>query len=585
MAASMRHEPDYTSGTLECAELGVSVGWVCHGGSFSDCLPIWNETQEVCLVFVGEHFGEESETRSLRESGHDVSGLDASDLVHLYERDGVRFFEKLNGIFCGILIDRRSSEVFLFNDRYGLGRVYYHEDADVLVAASEAKAILKVFPETRRISARGLGEYASCGYVLQNRSLFEGIDLLPPGSLWIKRRHSVVQKGVYFDRSSWEASKSLSENEFCGIALETLRRVLPRYLKGASKVGMSLTGGLDSRIIMALARPSPSLVECYTHRGPFHECADASVGRRVAQVCGLSHRLIHVADEFLNRFEDLARQCVVVTDGAMDVSGAAGLYANRIARHEIAPIRLTGNYGGQILRGLVELKSRKSVWTFLDSSLSSEMRSATETLRGELDAPRASIIAFKQVPWVHFARYAMEQSQVTVRSPYLDNELVPLAYYAPVDIEAGRRVSMRLIADGNPALAAFPTDRGLLQDPGPWDCLRRKILEAGVKAEYAFDYGMPKWLVEVDRICGFLHLERMFLGRHKYYHFRHYYRHALAPVVQSVLLDPTALSRPYLDRNCVERLVHRHVSGRGNHTMEIHMLLTLDFIHRYVLPG
>ncbi len=54
MLNSMLHEPTYTSGQIVEESLGVWAGWVCHGGSFSDCLPIWNETKDVCLLFVGE---------------------------------------------------------------------------------------------------------------------------------------------------------------------------------------------------------------------------------------------------------------------------------------------------------------------------------------------------------------------------------------------------------------------------------------------------------------------------------------------------------------------------------------------------
>ena len=94
---------------------------------------------------------------------------------------------------------------------------------------------------------------------------------------------------------------------------------------------------------------------------------------------------------------------------------------------------------------------------------------------------------------------------------------------------------------------------------------------------------MPQWLARVDRILAPLHLERLFLGRQKFYHFRTWYRHELAAHVQAVLLDPRALGRPYLDAKRVEQAVRDHVCGNANHTLEIHKLLTAESLHRQLL--
>jgi asparagine synthase (glutamine-hydrolysing) len=78
-------------------------------------------------------------------------------------------------------------------------------------------------------------------------------------------------------------------------------------------------------------------------------------------------------------------------------------------------------------------------------------------------------------------------------------------------------------------------------------------------------------------------LERAFLGRHKFYHFRVWYRDALANYVRGMLLDSRTLSRPYLERNGLEHMVQRHVSGTGNYTLAIHKALTLELLHRQFL--
>jgi asparagine synthase (glutamine-hydrolysing) len=113
----------------------------------------------------------------------------------------------------------------------------------------------------------------------------------------------------------------------------------------------------------------------------------------------------------------------------------------------------------------------------------------------------------------------------------------------------------------------------------------RHYLQFTFKADYAYDYGMPQWVAQVDHVFSALHLERLFLGRHKFYHFRVWYRDALARYVQEVLLDPAALSRPYVDRKGLETMVRAHLKGDRNYTVGIHKALTLELLHRLFIDA
>ena len=97
MVKCLMHEPFYVSGTYSNSGLGVWIGWVGHAGSFSDCMPVWNETKDVCLIFSGEDFSDTTEIERLIEKGHKCDSKNASYLVHLYEEFGIQFLEKLNG--------------------------------------------------------------------------------------------------------------------------------------------------------------------------------------------------------------------------------------------------------------------------------------------------------------------------------------------------------------------------------------------------------------------------------------------------------------------------------------------------------
>jgi asparagine synthase (glutamine-hydrolysing) len=92
--------------------------------------------------------------------------------------------------------------------------------------------------------------------------------------------------------------------------------------------------------------------------------------------------------------------------------------------------------------------------------------------------------------------------------------------------------------------------------------------------------GMPQWLCRIDHLLAGFHLENQFLGRHKVFHFRVWYRDSLAGYIKEILLDSRSLSRPYLERKTLEAVVWDHVKGRRNYTNELHKLLTLELLHR-----
>ena len=108
----------------------------------------------------------------------------------------------------------------------------------------------------------------------------------------------------------------------------------------------------------------------------------------------------------------------------------------------------------------------------------------------------------------------------------------------------------------------------------------RAFLEFTFKAEYAYDYGMPQWVSRIDHFVSPLKLQRLFLGRHKFYHYRVWYRDALSNYVREILLDSRSLGRPYVERRKVEDIVNGHLKGGLNYTTEIHKLLTLELMHR-----
>src|SRR2546426_12099060 len=193
MMRCMLHESFYKHGTYLLPEAGCYLGWINHPNSFSDCNPIVNPTRDRILIFSGEHFDHYNSTVSRRPQDGYV-GTNATHLLGLYETKGETFLLDLNGWFAGVLIDLRAQTILLFNDRFGVHRVYYHEDKESFAFASEAKSLLSIRPQTRTVDPRALGEFLGFGTVFQNRTLFPNIFVLPGGSSWTFKASSDINK-------------------------------------------------------------------------------------------------------------------------------------------------------------------------------------------------------------------------------------------------------------------------------------------------------------------------------------------------------------------------------------------------------
>lgn len=577
MLDSMHHESFYESRSCHDEELGIAAGWVAFKGTGAEKMPVWNGSGDICLILLADRMVCGRNGRDIENGGAIVEWFKD------YEKHGLTALERFNGWFCGILLDHREKRICVFNDRYGINRIYFYESPKGFYFASEAKALLRILPETRELDGRGLAEYFACGCVMQNRTVFSRLELFHPGSVWTFAPGQQGVKRIYFQKERWEELQQVDSEEYYERLRAIWARSLPTYWEGDERVGLSLTGGVDSRMILASV-PERVALPCYTFGGMYRDCADVRVSRKVARVCGRSHETILLGSEFFREFPSLAEKSVYVTDGTLDVTGATDLYVHRRVR-EIAPVRITGLYGGEILRSLVAFKPMPQARDHLNPEFAAMLQTAHHTYAGELKGHRQSFIAFKQAPWHIYSRLSIERSQVTIRTPYFENDLVALSFQAP-QRSLSYEPALRLITEENPRLKGIATDRAFEARTGfSIRRIRHWQQQFTYRAEYAYDYGMPQWLARIDGSLRPLRIERAFLGRHKYYHFRLWYRDQLREYVSSILLDSKSLSRAYLKREAVERLVRSHLSGRGNYTLEIHRLLTVELIQRKLTEG
>jgi len=584
MVSSMEHEPSYDSGTYLAPEMSIYAGWVAHENSSGAGQPFFNERKDVVLLLSGECFVDADTRISLRRKRHGFGERTGSWLVHLYEEEGHRFFEKLNGLFSGLLIDQRQGKAFLFNDRYGVERIYWNETKGAVFFASEAKALLRVSPELRTFDQEGVAQFLTFGCTLGQRTLFRGVQLLPEGSVW-SFEDGKCQKRKYFSPETWESQTILPADSFRAEFEETFKRVLPRYFESESRIGVSLTAGLDSRMIMACLPNGGERPVCYTFAGPKQDTLDARLAGRVARMCGLEHQMLRLSGDLFSNFSSHVDKTVYVTDGSLGPLGAHEISLNRQAC-QLAPVRLTGVFGGELLRGVSMFKPLGLARRLVNPELRQSLNYLAHEWNRNAQHP-VTFTAFREIPQKRFGTPAASRSQLTFRTPYLDNEIVALAYRAPESLRGSPLPAWSVVQSNNEALSQIPTDTGVVAKANGLTGAPRRILSKAVcKLDYLYAEGLPHWLSPFDPLFDLVDSRARLFGWHKFLHYRRWFRRELADYIAGTLKEVTTRrSSPFWNFGFLESLAHEHINGRRNYVHEIDAVLTLDAVDRLLFHG
>jgi asparagine synthase (glutamine-hydrolysing) len=573
MIDCMVHEPFYKQGFYVNEELGIYAGWTCHPDSYADCMPATNESKDVILIFVGEHFDDRFTSRENK----------ATELTRRYEAEGEVFLKALNGWFSGLLIDLRLSKIILFNDRFAMQRIHYYEANDVFLFGSEAKSLLKIKPSLRELDPRSLGELISCNCVLEDRSLFRNVSLLPGGAAWTWDREGNIEKTLYFHQDEWESLSPLDERTFSAELIGTIKAVIPRYFREKERVGISLTGGLDSRMIMACLNPLPGELPCYTFGGQ-KDTLDISIAKKIAEVCGQKHTAIRLGPSFFIEFPRLAEKTTYVTDGGLDVSSTHDLFFNRLAR-AIAPIRVTGKFGSEVIRDHTMFNAAEYRSALFVSDLKKYVNETVDTLKELKKGHPLSVAVFKDFPWREYNKISIEQSQSVFRSPYMDNDIIRLMYRAPAGVRSSNWLQRTIIRECNAELSAITSDRGYGELTNAFVSKMLVLYYYALfKADYVYLYALPHWLTCLDTMWLGMNGGRPLCGgSQKFEYYRLWYRRELSGYVREILLDRRTLRRPYFDRKFLEMMVLAHIKGTRNYMNEITKAMSLELCHRLLI--
>ncbi len=258
--------------------------------------PMWNEDGSICVLFNGEIYNQAELRAELLAAGH-VFRSDHSDtevLVHGYEQWGDDLPARLNGMFAFVIWDRPRRRLFAARDRFAEKPFFYVSRPGFFAFASELSALIMHPAVDRTIDQRALQKFFAYGYIPAPNALYRGARKLPGGcSLTLDLADFRVQERRYW-RFAIEADEYAPDRRI-GALTEELRslldRAVTRRLVSDVPLGVFLSGGIDSSLVLALSsrhRPPESL-DTFTigfNEPSFDESTNA---RQVAAAIGSRH--------------------------------------------------------------------------------------------------------------------------------------------------------------------------------------------------------------------------------------------------------------------------------------------------------
>ena len=502
----------------------------------------------------------------------------------------------LHGLFSAAVWDAAGRRLLLVNDRFGMKPLYYSHGGGRLVFATEIKALLAVGDLPLGTDLQGLVGFFSFGQPLGKHTFFEAVRALPPGAvLEYRPAGDLLRERRYFRLAPRRLARAVSEEEHIERLGDLFKAAVERRLASAAHLGLSLSGGLDSRTILGVidTKRIPVTTVCVGIPG----CIDQEMARRLAALAGSRHCEVALDGAFLDRFEEHLRDLIWLTDGH---HRSQAITLPTLPRYrELGTDVLLRGHAGELLhmqkaydfsldRSLLSTRDATEVETWLLRRLGGWMLAGVEgpllkgmsrqelaersrlLLRGELseleedDPPvhRVWRLFITQRLRRHVAMSLLEYgSSMRVRLPYLDNDLIDAVLGSPPALKMDERVQARILARFRPGfLAISNANTGVRIGAGP---LRRRI---GVFRRRALArLGLP----------GYQPYERLGL----------WLRRELKPLVDQILLDRRCLDRGILEPGTVRQVIAAHTSGRANHTFLLMALLIFEIGQRMTLEG
>ncbi|MFZ5576488.1 MAG: asparagine synthase (glutamine-hydrolyzing) [Pseudomonadota bacterium] len=528
--------------------------------------PFVSDDGRIALVQNGEIFNHvelraEAQRQGVRfQSDHS----DTEVLLRLFEREGLAFLPRLNGMFAIAIWDGRDAErprLHLVRDRIGVKPLFVHDDGQGILFGSEIKAVLAALPGRHALDLPALQHYLAYNYVPPPFTLFEGIRHVMPGTvLTVDGTGSHTHRWWSLSEQTPTPQNFTAWQEACLALLDDAVRL---RLRADVPFGAFLSGGVDSSSVVALmARHMREPARTFCIGFPDPRFDESPYAREAAQRFGTTHRERIVHPDMLDDWGRVLWHC---DQPHGDASFMPTREVSRLAVQDVKVV-LTGDGGDELFAGYDKYASFQADPALRDLPAADFARHYVEHTGLFGEQARAALFQ----PWLR-QKLADVDSVRDVAAPWFEQA----AHFDRVNQMLF--LDMMLLLPGNNLVK--PDRMGMsvsLEARTPF--LDWRMME------FAFRAPGDTKLKDGDKKHWFKRAVEPLIGADLAHRKKQmftvpigeWFRGPRKAWLADLLFAPTALGAQLFNADTVRKLFDDHVSGAANHTRELRALAALE---------
>lgn len=325
-----------------------------HG---SQPLPYDNDRFQI--IFNGEIYNHEELRDELIADGYTFNTTtDTEVIVATYKKYQEKTASLLRGMFAFIIWDTQEAKIYGARDHFGIKPLYYSEQAGTYYFASESKAIEKIMTE-KKVNEAALQHYFTFQYVPGQHALIENIKRVIPGHYFTLDQTN----GMTFTQFYTPTFKPQKHDEtiLAKKISDALYNSVEKHMRSDVTVGSFLSGGVDSSIIVSLARKFNPDLKTFSVGFEREGFSEIDVAQETAEKLGVkNYSRIITADDFINEFDDFVWH---MDDPLADPAAVPQYFLSQEARKQ-CKVALSGEGADELFGGYTIYNEPNSLAVF-----------------------------------------------------------------------------------------------------------------------------------------------------------------------------------------------------------------------------
>jgi asparagine synthase (glutamine-hydrolysing) len=261
--------------------------------------PMSDQTQSVWVVFNGEIYNFPELKQELENCGHVFrTRSDTEVIIHGYKQWGKDVLNHLNGMFGLAIWDERARQLIVARDPMGIKLIYYRLSPGRLEFASEIRPLLAGGQEKPEIDPTAVSLFLRYRYTPSPLTVLKGVRKLAPGTRLIVKQNQQPLLERWWNFAPQPFDPMPSEREAEEQILDLYKRAVKRQLMSDVPLGLLLSGGLDSGLLLALMKEAGASRNTYTvGYGNSYVGDELSTAARTAEILGVPNFQVAITQE------------------------------------------------------------------------------------------------------------------------------------------------------------------------------------------------------------------------------------------------------------------------------------------------